>query len=54
VVTALLFLWEMSNNPTDILVQQFKESFELSPLRAQLVQTAVFFGYFSMAFPRRC
>ena len=50
-VTALFFLWGMSNNLTDILVQQFKKSFELSPLQAQLVQTAVFFGYFSMAIP---
>jgi FHS family L-fucose permease-like MFS transporter len=32
-------------------VQQFKKSFELSPLEAQLVQTAVFFGYFCMALP---
>ncbi len=50
-VTGLFFLWGMSNNLTDILVQQFKKSFELSPLEAQLVQTAVFFGYFCMAIP---
>jgi FHS family L-fucose permease-like MFS transporter len=50
-VTALFFLWGMSNNLTDILVQQFKKSFLLSPLQAQLVQTAVFFGYFCMAIP---
>jgi FHS family L-fucose permease-like MFS transporter len=50
-VTALFFVWGMSNNLTDILVQQFKKSFELSPLQAQLVQTAVFFGYFCMAVP---
>ena len=50
-VTALFFFWGMSNNLTDILVQQFKKSFELSPLQAQLVQTAVFFGYFCMAMP---
>lgn len=50
-VTALFFFWGMSNNLTDILVQQFKKSFELSPLEAQLVQTAVFLGYFSMAIP---
>ncbi|HVG27931.1 MAG TPA: L-fucose:H+ symporter permease [Acidobacteriaceae bacterium] len=50
-VTLLFFLWGMSNNLTDILVQQFKKSFELSPLEAQLVQTAVFFGYFCMALP---
>jgi FHS family L-fucose permease-like MFS transporter len=50
-VTALFFLWGMSNNLTDILVQQFKKSFVLSPLAAQLVQTAVFFGYFCTALP---
>lgn len=50
-VTALFFIWGMSNNLTDILVQQFRKSFELSPLQAQLVQTAVFFGYFCMALP---
>jgi FHS family L-fucose permease-like MFS transporter len=50
-VTLLFFIWGMSNNLTDILVQQFKKSFELSPLQAQLVQTAVFLGYFLMALP---
>src|SRR5277367_3070064 len=50
-VTVLFFILWMSNNLTDILVQQFKKSFELSPLQAQLVQTAVFFGYFCMALP---
>ena len=45
-VTVLFFLWGMSNNLTDILVQQFKKSFELSPFSAQLVQTANFLGYF--------
>jgi MFS transporter, FHS family, L-fucose permease len=50
-VTTLFFIWGMSNNLTDILVQQFKKSFELSPVQAQLVQTAVFFGYFCMALP---
>ncbi|MGI4827254.1 MAG: L-fucose:H+ symporter permease [Janthinobacterium lividum] len=50
-ITILFFLWGMSNNLTDILVQQFRKSFELSPLEAQLVQTAVFFGYFCMAIP---
>jgi FHS family L-fucose permease-like MFS transporter len=50
-VTVLFFLWGMSNNLTDILVQQFKKSFELSPVSAQLVQTANFLGYFVMALP---
>jgi MFS transporter, FHS family, L-fucose permease len=50
-VTILFFLWGMSNNLTDILVQQFKKSFELSQFSAQLVQTANFLGYFCMAIP---
>jgi FHS family L-fucose permease-like MFS transporter len=50
-VTALFFIWGMSNNLTDILVQQFRKSFELSAMQAQLVQTAVFLGYFCMAVP---
>ena len=50
-ITALFFFWGMSNNLTDVLVQQFKKSFSLSPLQAQLVQTAVFLGYFCMALP---
>ncbi len=50
-VTVLFFLWGMSNNLTDILVQQFRKSLELSPFSAQLVQTANFFGYCCMAIP---
>jgi FHS family L-fucose permease-like MFS transporter len=50
-VTALFFIWGTSNNLTDILVQQFRKSFELTAMEAQLVQTAVFFGYFCMAIP---
>src|SRR5215469_14345718 len=50
-VTVLFFLWGMSNNLTDILVQQFKKSFELSRFSAQLVSTANFTGYFVMAMP---
>lgn len=50
-VTILFFIWGMSNNLTDILVQQFRKGFELSQLQAQLVQTANFFGYFFVAIP---
>jgi len=50
-VLVLFFLWGMSNNLTDILVQQFKKSFELSKFEAQLVSTANFTGYFCMAIP---
>ena len=50
-VVLLFFIWGMSNNLTDILVQQFRKGFNLSQLQAQLVQSAVFFGYFCMAMP---
>ena len=50
-VTMVFFLWGMSNNLTDILVQQFRKSFELNLLEAQLVQTAVFLAYGTMAIP---
>lgn len=47
----IFFVWGMSNNLTDILVQQFRKSFSLSLLQAQLVQTAVFLAYGTMAIP---
>jgi FHS family L-fucose permease-like MFS transporter len=50
-VTVLFFLWGMSNNLTDPLIQQFKKVFDLTPLKAQLVQTAVFCGYLVVALP---
>jgi FHS family L-fucose permease-like MFS transporter len=50
-VTLIFFIWGMSNNLTDILVQQFRKSFELSLVQAQLVQTAVFLAYATMAMP---
>jgi FHS family L-fucose permease-like MFS transporter len=49
--TAIFFIWGMSNNLTDILVQQFRKSFELNLIQAQLVQTAVFLAYGLMATP---
>ena len=50
-VVVLFFIWGMSNNLTDILVQQFRKGFNLSQLQAQMVQSAVFGGYFCMAMP---
>src|ERR1700733_7704485 len=47
---AVLFIWNVEHL-TDILVQQFKKSFELSQFSAQLAQTASFLGYFCMAIP---
>jgi FHS family L-fucose permease-like MFS transporter len=49
--TLIFFVWGVSNSLTDILVQQFRKSFELSLLQAQLVQTATFVAYGTMAIP---
>jgi MFS transporter, FHS family, L-fucose permease len=49
--TLIFFVWGMSNNLTDILVKQFQKSFELTVVKAQLVQTATFLAYFVMAMP---
>jgi len=49
--TLIFFVWGMSNNLTDILVQQFRKSFSLTLLQAQLVQTSVFLAYGTMAIP---
>jgi FHS family L-fucose permease-like MFS transporter len=50
-VIVVFFLWGMSNNLTDTLVQQFRKSFELNLIEAQLVQTSVFPAYGTMAIP---
>ena len=50
-VTSIFFIWGMSNNLTDILVQQFRKSFSLNLIEAQLVQTAVFVAYGTVAIP---
>jgi FHS family L-fucose permease-like MFS transporter len=50
-ISLVFFLWGMNNNLTDILVQQFKKSFELTTLKAQLVSTSNFLAYGMMAIP---
>lgn len=50
-VTALFFLWALPNNLNDILIPQFMKSFELSRLKAGLVQSAFYMGYFLLALP---
>jgi FHS family L-fucose permease-like MFS transporter len=39
--TAIFFLWCVSNNFTDVLVQQFRKSFGLNLVETQLVQTSL-------------
>jgi FHS family L-fucose permease-like MFS transporter len=50
-IISLFFLWGVANNLNDILIKQFKKAFELSDLRAGLVQSAFYAGYFLLALP---
>ena len=50
-VVSLFFLWGVANNLNDILIKQFKKVFELSDFQAGLVQSAFYFGYFTLAVP---
>ncbi|TAM16376.1 MAG: L-fucose:H+ symporter permease [Rhodanobacter sp.] len=50
-VVGLFFLWAMANNLNDILIKQFKNAFDLTDLRAGLVQSAFYLGYFLVAIP---
>ncbi len=50
-VTALFFLWGIPNNLNDVLIKQFMKSFEITRLKAGLVQSAFYFGYFVLSLP---
>ena len=50
-VTSLFYLWALPNNLNDILIPQFMKSFELNRLKAGLVQSAFYLGYFLLAVP---
>ena len=50
-VTALFYLWALPNNLNDVLIPQFMKAFELNRLKAGLVQSAFYAGYFLLAFP---
>ena len=50
-VTALFMFWGIPNNLNDILIRQFMKSFEITRLKAGLVQSAFYLGYFLLAMP---
>lgn len=50
-VTGLFFLWGIPNNLNDVLIRQFMTSFEITRLKAGLVQSAFYAGYFLCAVP---
>jgi FHS family L-fucose permease-like MFS transporter len=50
-VTGLFLLWGIPNNLNDILIKQFMKSFEMSRLKAGLIQSAFYMGYFLLSMP---
>jgi FHS family L-fucose permease-like MFS transporter len=50
-ITSLFFFWGIANALNDILIPQFKKSFELSDLESGFVQSAFYAGYFFFAIP---
>jgi len=50
-ITSLFFFWGIANALNDILIPQFKKSFELSDLESGFVQSAFYAGYFLFALP---
>lgn len=50
-IISLFFLWGVANNLNDILIKQFKKTFELTDFQSGLVQSAFYLGYFLLAVP---
>ena len=50
-VTSLFFMWAIANNFNDILIKQFQKALDLSRMQSGLIQTAFYFGYFTIALP---
>ena len=50
-VTALFLLWGIPSNMNDILIKQFMKSFEMTRLKAGLIQSAFYMGYFVLSMP---
>ncbi|HMQ90119.1 MAG TPA: L-fucose:H+ symporter permease, partial [Flavilitoribacter sp.] len=50
-VTSLFFLWGLANIFNSALIAHFQPVFEIKRAQALLVETAFYFGYFTIAFP---
>lgn len=50
-VTALFLFWGIPNSLNDILIKQFMKSFEITRLKAGLIQSAFYLGYFCLSMP---
>ena len=50
-VTSLFFMWAVANNFNDILIKHFQKALDLTRMQSGFVQTAFYFGYFTIALP---
>ncbi len=50
-IVSLFFMWGIASSLNDILIKQFKKSFELTDFQSGLIQTAYYLGYFLLAIP---
>jgi FHS family L-fucose permease-like MFS transporter len=50
-VTSLFFLWGMANIMNSALIAHFQPVFEISRAQALFIETAFYFGYFTIAIP---
>jgi FHS family L-fucose permease-like MFS transporter len=50
-VVALFFFWGVSNSLNDVLIPQFRKTFQLGDFASGFVQFATFIGYFVFAIP---
>jgi L-fucose:H+ symporter permease len=50
-IVTLFFMWGMGSSINDILIKQFKKTFELTDFQSGLVQSAFYMGYFLFAIP---
>lgn len=50
-VTSLFFLWGMANIMNSALIAQFQPVFQIGRAEAMFVETAFYFGYFTIAIP---
>ncbi len=50
-VTSLFFFWGLANILNSALIAQFQPVFEINRLAASLIETAFYFGYFTIAIP---
>src|SRR5688572_26562845 len=50
-IVALFAFWGMSNSLNDVLIPQFRKTFQLGDFASSFVQFATFIGYFTFAIP---